>query len=458
MQDDKELLRQYAESKSETAFSEFVERHLSFVYSVALRRVGGDVHLAQDVTQRVFTDLARKSSILFRHRAINGWLFVSARYAAAEAVRRERRRREREHEAMIFHQVQSDGASESEWVHLRPGLDDLVGNLAEKDREAVILRFFQNLSFAEIGEKLGLGENAARMRVERALESIRNRLERKGIKSTGGVLALALAGQNEVAVPADLDVVVSRVAAASSASGSATLLCQYLLMNKNAVSVIGLIAAGCIATVVEISRISRATDISGAAPALAQTVSIQPSESHRNSASAEARAVKGELPNPSAVMPETNIEISGTSQRAEPPNREATPLCFYETASSPAEGFKAMTLIDTRETPILYVAETPDLTLQDIAHVAAVVGENNEPILHIRFTAEGQRKFRILTRERSAGGKTPREGIVVEGFLISAPTINQEIYGPIADIVSTGPNSRALFDALLSSLPPEKTN
>ena len=49
--DDSELLRCYAEERSESAFAEIVRRRANFVYSCALRRVGGDAHLAHDVTQ-----------------------------------------------------------------------------------------------------------------------------------------------------------------------------------------------------------------------------------------------------------------------------------------------------------------------------------------------------------------------------------------------------------------------
>jgi RNA polymerase sigma factor (sigma-70 family) len=449
MPDDKELLRQYAEGKSETAFGEFVRRHVSFVYSVALRRVGGDVHLAQDVTQRVFADLARKSTVLFRHRAINGWLFVSTRYAAAEAVRRERKRKEREQEAIIFHQAQLEGPPESEWEHLRPGLDDLVGKLAEKDREAMLLRFVQNLSFAEIGKRLGLNENTARMRVERALEKMRGRLGRQGVKSTAGALALVLAGQSGVAVPTGLAAAATASAVASSAAGGGSLLWQFLMMNKIAVGAVVVVAAALITSLVGTTGSPGATGLHGAATAPAPVAVGQ-------SAEPPMAALAADTPRPSAIAPEPKAQTPNSPQQAEPSNEGTASLAFYEAATLPANGFRAMTLVGARETTILYVADTPDITLQDIAHVAAVFGGNNEPVLHIKFTPEGQMKFRTLTRERSAGGKVSREAIVVDGVLISAPNIRQEIDGPLADIVSDGPNWRAMFDAFLSALPPEK--
>ena len=87
MVQDKELIRQYASKRSEAAFAELVRRHLKMVYAAALRQVNGDFHLAEDVAQSVFTDLARKSGSLQRHGSIAGWLYASTRFTAANAVR-----------------------------------------------------------------------------------------------------------------------------------------------------------------------------------------------------------------------------------------------------------------------------------------------------------------------------------------------------------------------------------
>jgi hypothetical protein len=61
MMDDEQLLHAYARERSEPAFGELVARHIDFVYSTALPVVNGDSHLAQDVAQTVFIDLARKA-------------------------------------------------------------------------------------------------------------------------------------------------------------------------------------------------------------------------------------------------------------------------------------------------------------------------------------------------------------------------------------------------------------
>ncbi len=202
MTDDAELLRCYAEEKSEEAFAELVRRRIGLVYSVAWRHTR-DAQRAEDVTQTVFTALARKATELSRRPVLVGWLYRSAQFAASDAVRVEVRRQAREQEAHTMNESER-AAPEPDWPELRPVLDEGLNDLEERDRDAVLLRFFDGWSFAEIGTKLNLTENAARMRVERALGKLHARLARRGVKSTAAALGAAMAGQAGVAAPAGL--------------------------------------------------------------------------------------------------------------------------------------------------------------------------------------------------------------------------------------------------------------
>lgn len=216
---DAELLRLFAHERVETAFAEVVRRHLGLVYAVARRQVGGDAHLAQDVTQRVFIDLARKAAALAEREVLGGWLFRSAQFTAIDAVRAERRRRTREAEAQSMQQANQDPAAADEWEKLRPVLDEAVGALGNGERDTLVLRFFEGRAWAEIGQRLQVSEAAARMRGERALEKLRQLLANRGITSTSTALGAVLT-QQVGAVPTELaaGVVATAVNAASMAA------------------------------------------------------------------------------------------------------------------------------------------------------------------------------------------------------------------------------------------------
>lgn len=192
MKDDTHLLQEYVDHQGTAAFSELVHRHLDLVYSVALRQVAGDTHRAQDVSQQVFCELARKARTLLNRPSLAGWLYTTARHIGARNQRTEQRRLIREHSAQSMISNPSQGPEEPGWAELRPLLDDALTRLNEPDREAVILRFFQNRSFAEVGAALGLKENTARMRVERAMERLRQQLAKRGIVSTAVALTQTL--------------------------------------------------------------------------------------------------------------------------------------------------------------------------------------------------------------------------------------------------------------------------
>src|SRR5471032_102228 len=202
MPDDSVLLQRFVADRDEEAFAELVRRYLNLVYFAALRQVGGDAHRAEDVAQTVFTLLARKAESLTRHQALAGWLHTTTRFAASEALRTERRRLAREEEAHTMHELSTDPAAQADWERLRPIIDEALNELGDADREAVLLRFFADQPLAAIGAKLQVSENAARMRVERALEKLHGLLAQRGVTSTAAALAVLLANQAAASAPA----------------------------------------------------------------------------------------------------------------------------------------------------------------------------------------------------------------------------------------------------------------
>src|SRR6266487_445132 len=117
-QADPQLLRAYAESRSEAAFAELVRRHLDLVYSAALRMVC-DPHLAEDVTQAAFVALAQNAHTLTHRAVLSGWLHRTAQNIACNTVRSEMRRRAREQEVAAMNELLSNQPDVS-WDQIAP--------------------------------------------------------------------------------------------------------------------------------------------------------------------------------------------------------------------------------------------------------------------------------------------------------------------------------------------------
>ncbi len=213
MPTDAELLRQYVKDGSEAAFTEIVQRHAGLVYSVAWRLAGGNRHLAKDITQDVFILLAQKAPKLIGHETLAGWLHTTTRYAANGMIRSLRRQENREQEAVA---METNSAPDVQWEQLRPLLDEAVGRLGDRDRNAVLLRYYEGKNYREVGAALCLSENSARARTERAVEKLRRQFARNGVVTTGALLAEALMVNTAQAAPAGL---AKEVAAMAHAQG-----------------------------------------------------------------------------------------------------------------------------------------------------------------------------------------------------------------------------------------------
>ena len=221
MNDDAELLRHYVATRSGDAFTQLVQRHIGLVHATARRRVGGDAHLADDVTQTVFIALARKAPSLRDRTSLAGWLYLSTQHAAAEVVRREQRRKAREAAAQSMQLADTPDQADADLARLRPLLDDAIVKLKGDEREAIVLRFFEQRSFPEIGTALQVSEEAARKRVDRSLEKLHAILVRGGITSSVAALGITLTAAGTGTVPAGLAAQVAGVAVTQAAAGGA---------------------------------------------------------------------------------------------------------------------------------------------------------------------------------------------------------------------------------------------
>jgi RNA polymerase sigma factor (sigma-70 family) len=222
---DAQLLRDFAEHRSEAAFTELVQRHTNLVYSAALRQVDSP-DAAAEITQNVFVSLARDASTLAPRFAaeasLAGWLCRSARNLSLNHRRDEFRRHTRERQAM--EQLLSISNDAPDWEKLRSVLDDAMSELSETDYEAIVLRFFQNQDFHAIGAAIGASDDTAQKRVTRALEKLREHLAQRGIRTTHGALAIVIAANAVQGAPAGLAAAISAAALAATAGATATIV------------------------------------------------------------------------------------------------------------------------------------------------------------------------------------------------------------------------------------------
>lgn len=242
MKDDGTLLTEYAANGSDDAFRELVSRHAGLVYSAAQRQVGRG-SLAEEVTQAVFCILADKAAKLQHRPVVAGWLHQTTRFASLKAVRSEQRRQQREQEASLM----NDGKDESAavWSQIEPHLDAALASLGETDRDALILRYFEDQNLREVGDRLGLSEDAAQKRVSRALEKLRGFFVRRKIGLSAGVIAATLPANAIATVPAALTGAIAASASTLSLiNETMNVIAWAKIKTAVPIAVIGILAAG----------------------------------------------------------------------------------------------------------------------------------------------------------------------------------------------------------------------
>jgi uncharacterized protein (TIGR03435 family) len=219
--DDMDLVREFAASGSDAAFATLVRRHINLVYSAALRRLGKAPE-AEEVAQAVFIILAKKAGSLRRGTILSGWLYQTAQLTAANFHRAAVRRQRREQEAFMQFSEQSE--PDGSWHRLGPLLEEAMARLGPRERDAVVLRFFENCTVREVAATLGVREDAVQKRVNRATDKLRDYFVRRGIRVSTAALLAAMGTHAVQAAPVELASKIAATAALKSAAGSGSTL------------------------------------------------------------------------------------------------------------------------------------------------------------------------------------------------------------------------------------------
>ena len=232
MTEDPQLLGRYLREKSQDAFAELVRRHLDLVYSAALRQARSP-QLAEEISQSVFTDLARDAHKLKPElkpdTVLTAWLYQVARRTAIDVVRRESRRQARERLAVEMAAMNTA----SDWTQIEPLLDEAMDALDEFDRTAVLLRYFDNKSLREVGQALGTSDDAAQKRISRAVDRLREFFSKRGVTIGAACLVVVISANAVQAAPAGFAIATSSaalVAAATIQSSAAIVTTKAIAM------------------------------------------------------------------------------------------------------------------------------------------------------------------------------------------------------------------------------------
>ncbi len=238
MPDDAQLLRQFADGNSQPAFAELARRHAGWIYQASLRRTAERHALAQEVVQQVFLALARHAGALARHESLVGWLHTTTRYAASHVLRAELRRRSYETAAGSMNDPDSSSPA-ADWAELRPLLDEALDRLSDRDRDALLQRFFEGRSLAEMAALRGIGEDGVRKRVDRALDKLRASFGRRGIASTAAALGALLSSQAGATVLPAVQALAANAPWSAAAAQPALALGIVHLMNTTKAGLVG---------------------------------------------------------------------------------------------------------------------------------------------------------------------------------------------------------------------------
>jgi RND family efflux transporter MFP subunit len=249
---DADLLDRFISTGDAAAFEVLVWRHQRLVFGVC-RRVLQDVHDSEDAFQAAFLVLARKGRTIGRRDSIASWLYKVAYRCAlsARAARARRGGRELPLTAADEPVAMSDAMHPAELHEWRAVLDEELGRLPARFREATVLCYLAGMSIDEAAVELGCRRGTVASRLARARERLRVQLGRRGVSLPASLAAAALAEVAEAAAPEMLvRSVLSNVklqaaghaVAAAGATALATRVVRAMFLRKVLIGAVALAA------------------------------------------------------------------------------------------------------------------------------------------------------------------------------------------------------------------------
>jgi RNA polymerase sigma factor (sigma-70 family) len=158
----------------ERALAEMYARWSSLVYSLALRSLG-DVTEAEDVTQRVFVSAWQGRAGYDPERSLPGWLVGITRHRTADALAA--RSRDRSIEAALIATAGVDEGRDQPDIADRLLVAEELARLEPVPQQVMRLAFFEDLTHAQIAERLTLPLGTVKSHIRRSLDRLRSRME-----------------------------------------------------------------------------------------------------------------------------------------------------------------------------------------------------------------------------------------------------------------------------------------
>ena len=188
MRDERELIRRAGQGDQE-AFRQLVETYQAPAYRLALRMCGGDAALAEDAAQEAFLAAWRGLPRFRGDSRFSTWLYRLTTNAAIDWLRREKRHRGMDDVTEL--ELPDDGPSpqdQAEQAEAQQAVRRALSRLSEEHRQVLLLRYMQELDYAEIAAALEISEGTVKSRISRAKMRLRELLDGSGNLFDGGAV------------------------------------------------------------------------------------------------------------------------------------------------------------------------------------------------------------------------------------------------------------------------------